>query len=91
MAVTERQATPTQVFSYGIVYLHFCEIKCQYLIKISYDVSSQDHHVTAFVILDTIVSCLNSPDVMHVSKRVVGTSRDKETKSLGVMGNSFTL
>ena len=27
MAVTERQATPTQVFSYGIVYLHFYEIK----------------------------------------------------------------
>ena len=27
MAVTERQATLTQVFSYGIVYLHFYEIK----------------------------------------------------------------
>ena len=27
VAVTERQATPTQVFSYGIVYLHFYEIK----------------------------------------------------------------
>ena len=27
VAVTERQATPTQVFSYGRVYLHFYEIK----------------------------------------------------------------
>ena len=27
VAVTERQATPTQVFSYGIVYLQFYEIK----------------------------------------------------------------
>ena len=29
VAVTERQATPTQVFSYGIVYLHFYEIKIE--------------------------------------------------------------
>ena len=27
VAVTQRQATLTQVFSYGIVYLHFYEIK----------------------------------------------------------------
>ena len=31
VAVTERQATLTQVFSYGIVYLHFYEIKLIFL------------------------------------------------------------
>ena len=33
VAVTERQATLTQVFSYGIVYLHFYEIKSCFAIS----------------------------------------------------------
>ena len=39
MAVTERQATLTQVFSYGIVYLHFYEIKIINYIPVSYHYS----------------------------------------------------
>ena len=40
VAVTECQAKLTQVFSYGIVYLHFYEIKVRIVCKYNFIISS---------------------------------------------------
>ena len=44
MAVTERQATLSQVFSYGIVYLHFYEIKIMFMLYI-FSTRRQDSYI----------------------------------------------